>query len=123
LAQAGPLLHTGAAESQSVGAQAAWPRQRAQASDFGGLGSGSLPGRRAAWQGCIQAQDAQAPNGKPIHLPEEILLDIFHCLRFVRTKMDTMKPGGRNCMHTNNLPWGSWTAVQAQLAKVEREVP
>jgi hypothetical protein len=34
--------------------KAAWPRQRAQASDFGGLGSGSLPGRRAAWQGCIQ---------------------------------------------------------------------
>jgi hypothetical protein len=24
--------------------------------------------------------------GKPIHLPEEILLDIFHCLRFVRLK-------------------------------------
>ena len=25
---------------------------------------------------------------KPIHLPEEILLDIFHYLRFVRTKIN-----------------------------------
>ena len=38
--------------------KAAWPRQRAQASDFGGLGSGSLPGQRAAWQGCIQTSPA-----------------------------------------------------------------
>jgi len=42
--------------------KAAWPRQRAQASDFGGLGSGSLPGRRAAWQGCIQTSPPASPR-------------------------------------------------------------
>ena len=42
--------------------KAAWPRQRAQASDFGGLRSGSLPGRRAAWQGCIQTSPPSSPR-------------------------------------------------------------
>ena len=35
--------------------KAAWPRQQAQASDFGGLGSGSLPGRAASKQALIHS--------------------------------------------------------------------